>query len=139
MEEKKEKLSLKRGMGSEARAALASNIDVDSQLLTPFEQQRQRYKQKKRTQGGRESAVCFCVKLLNLFVIAYIHLCHSWLLSRDASTALYSVRNACTYYGMLIPFCDRFSEEICLGWKPLVGASVVGGKAQCKKIVIPSL
>ena len=92
MEEKKEKLSLKRGMGSEARAALASNIDVDSQLLTPFEQQRQRYKQKKRTQGGRESAVCFCGKLLILFAMAYIYLCHSWLLSRDASNALYSVR-----------------------------------------------
>lgn len=69
MEEKKEKLSLKRGMGSEARAALASNVDVDSQLLTPSEQQRQRYKQKKRTQGSRESAVCFCVKLL---VMAHI-------------------------------------------------------------------
>lgn len=48
-------------------------------------------------------------------------------------------QNACTYYDMLIPFCDRFSEEICLVWKPLAGASVVGEKAQCKKIVIPSL
>lgn len=59
-EERKEKLSLKRGLGSEARAALAANVDADVQLLTPLEQQRARFKQKKRLQGSREGAVCFC-------------------------------------------------------------------------------
>lgn len=54
-EEKREKLTLKRGMGSEARAALAANVDGDVQLLTPLEQQRARFKQKKRLQGSREN------------------------------------------------------------------------------------
>lgn len=55
-EERKSKLSLKRGMGSEARTALAANLDADAQLLTPLEQQRARFKQKKRLQGSREGA-----------------------------------------------------------------------------------
>lgn len=59
-EGRKEKLSLKKGLGSEARAALAANVDADVQLLTPLEQQRARFKQKKRLQGSREGAVCFC-------------------------------------------------------------------------------
>lgn len=59
-EEKREKLTLKRGMGSEARAALAANVDGDVQLLTPLEQQRARFKQKKRLQGSRENVVSFC-------------------------------------------------------------------------------
>ena len=56
-EDRKGKLSLKRGLGSEARAALAANVDADVQLLTPLEQQRARFKQKKRLQGSREGAV----------------------------------------------------------------------------------
>lgn len=55
-EGRKEKLSLKKGLGSEARAALAANVDADVQLLTPLEQQRARFKQKKRLQGSREGA-----------------------------------------------------------------------------------
>lgn len=59
-EDRKEKLTLKRGLGSEARSALASNVDADVQLLTPLEQQRARFKQKKRLQGSREGVVSSC-------------------------------------------------------------------------------
>jgi len=54
-EDQKEKLVIKKkGMGSEARASLAANVDVDAQLLTPLEQRRQKFKQKKRVLQGRE-------------------------------------------------------------------------------------
>ncbi|KAL3695567.1 hypothetical protein R1sor_009643 [Riccia sorocarpa] len=53
--EKKEKLIIKKkGLGSEARAELAAAGDLDMQLLTPLEQQRAKYKQRKRTLQGRE-------------------------------------------------------------------------------------
>ncbi|BBN08039.1 peptidyl-prolyl cis-trans isomerase SDCCAG10 [Marchantia polymorpha subsp. ruderalis] len=52
---KKEKLSIKkRGLGSEARAEAAATADLDMQLLSPLEQQRARFKQRKRTLQGRE-------------------------------------------------------------------------------------
>ncbi len=57
-EDQKEKLVIKKkGMGSEARASLAANVDVDAQLLTPLEQRRQKFKQKKRVLQGREDTV----------------------------------------------------------------------------------
>ncbi|KAG6556057.1 hypothetical protein Mapa_001998 [Marchantia paleacea] len=52
---KKEKLSIKKmGLGSEARAEAAATADLDMQLLSPLEQQRARFKQRKRTLQGRE-------------------------------------------------------------------------------------
>ncbi|GLJ45343.1 hypothetical protein SUGI_0954400 [Cryptomeria japonica] len=52
---RQEKLTLKKkGLGSQARANLAENADVDAQLLGPAEQRRQMYKQKKRSRQGRE-------------------------------------------------------------------------------------
>lgn len=75
-EGRKEKLSLnKKGVGSEARAALVANVDVDAQLLTPLEQQRQKFKQKKRIQGGRESAVCWLTRCKDAEVQLLSRLC----------------------------------------------------------------
>lgn len=46
-----------KGLGSEAKAEHLSKADVDSQLLTPLQQQLQSYKQRKRRLQGREDAV----------------------------------------------------------------------------------
>eukprot|EP00249_Psilotum_nudum_P013151 c24181_g1_i1 orf=61-1653(+) len=54
---RRDKLLLKKkGLGSEARGDLAFKADVDAQLLSPLEQQRQMHKQRKRTRQGREEA-----------------------------------------------------------------------------------
>lgn len=47
----------KEMLGSAARAELAEQRNEDLQLLTPLEQQRAKYKQKKRAIGNREAEV----------------------------------------------------------------------------------
>ncbi|CAM6103214.1 unnamed protein product [Calypogeia fissa] len=54
---KKEKLSIKtKGLGSQARAELAETADKDMELMSPLEQQRMKYKQKKKSLLGREES-----------------------------------------------------------------------------------
>lgn len=54
---KVEKLALKKGIGSEARAERLANADVDLQLLGEAERERQLQKQKKRRRHGHEEDV----------------------------------------------------------------------------------
>uniref|UniRef100_A0A166ERV7 PPIase cyclophilin-type domain-containing protein n=1 Tax=Daucus carota subsp. sativus TaxID=79200 RepID=A0A166ERV7_DAUCS len=54
---KVEKLSLKKGIGSEARAERLANADVDLQLLGEAERDRQLQKQKRRRRHGHEDDV----------------------------------------------------------------------------------
>eukprot|EP00245_Coleochaete_scutata_P010120 TRINITY_DN3496_c1_g3_i1.p1 TRINITY_DN3496_c1_g3~~TRINITY_DN3496_c1_g3_i1.p1 ORF type:complete len:149 (-),score=46.94 TRINITY_DN3496_c1_g3_i1:297-743(-) len=46
----------RKGPGSEARSAAEAKPNVDTELLTPLEQRRALYKNKKRTLQGREEA-----------------------------------------------------------------------------------
>ncbi|KAJ7548364.1 hypothetical protein O6H91_07G008900 [Diphasiastrum complanatum] len=62
---RKDRLSIKqKGVGSEAKAEMTSKADLDAQLLSPLEQQRQKYKQRKRTLKGREEVT---LAMLNKF------------------------------------------------------------------------
>ncbi|KAK4491017.1 hypothetical protein RD792_001738 [Penstemon davidsonii] len=61
---KVEKLSLKKGIGSEARADRMANADADLQLLGEAERERQLHKQKKRRRQGHEDEV---LKKLEMF------------------------------------------------------------------------
>eukprot|EP00271_Cylindrocystis_brebissonii_P019757 TRINITY_DN61_c0_g1_i1.p1 TRINITY_DN61_c0_g1~~TRINITY_DN61_c0_g1_i1.p1 ORF type:complete len:109 (-),score=29.53 TRINITY_DN61_c0_g1_i1:157-483(-) len=46
----------RKGVGSEATLSAAKAGNVDSALLTPLEQQRQSFKQRKKTLGNRETS-----------------------------------------------------------------------------------
>lgn len=65
---KVEKLSLKKGIGSEARAERLANANVDLQLLGEAERDRQLQKQKRHRRHGHEEDVCLKFMFL-LFAI----------------------------------------------------------------------
>lgn len=69
---KVEKLALKKGIGSEARAERLANANVDLQLLGEAERDRQLQKQKRRRRHGHEEDVRCKFMMLFSFVIYHL-------------------------------------------------------------------